>query len=207
MAKEKAKKVLVVTPPGTAAYAFIHKKDTEGQYATKKFKVTIVADGDADVSEMRSKSIEAFRAKFPNVKIKDDEIKMPFKSGDDHKNEEFRGKILIDTKSEYKPDVRDTKRQPLKKGVQVRSGDVIRAVVNLFPYEQTEKVREGKKTVNVTVYGVSAQLNLVQLIEKRSGGGGVDLLDEVEGFTNDDYDAPVEAEEEETDDASDDADY
>jgi len=204
----KKKKVLVVTPTGIAAYAWIQKADTGHQYSNGKFKVTLVLDGDTDLSDLEAKAIAAFKEEYPDAPT--DELKFPWKSGEDHKNEEFHDKLLLFASSKFKPKTIDGKRKQLRRGVEVRSGDEVRLVVNLFPYQSTEKVREGKKTITVTSYGVSAQLNIVQLIRKNaSGAAGLDLLDELDdAFDQDDYDSPLDDEDDiDTDTSDDDADY
>lgn len=176
----KSKKVLLVTPPGTAAYAWFHKPDSGHQYSNNKYKGTLVLPGDTDMSDIEAKAKAVLAEAYPKADV--DTAGMFFKSGDNHKNEEFRGTILLNASSKFAPQIVDAKRKPLPKGVEARSGDEVRFVLSLFPYESTEKVREGGKTVTVTVYGVSAQLQVVQVITKNSGGGGVNMLDEIDGF-------------------------
>lgn len=200
------KKFLARVPRGIAAFAYIHKPDTGHQYSTNKYKVTVVLDGDTDMEAIRAKALEAATHKWGD-KVPEADIVMPWRDGDDRKQEEFHGKLLITASSKFAPTVVDSKRKPLKKGVQVWSGDEIAIVVNLNPYEKTEKVREMKKTVDVKVFGVSAQLNIVQLIQKNSGGGGLNLLEDEEGFENDDVDDVDETDADVVDDEDNDGDY
>lgn len=180
----KQKKVRVVTPVGTAAFAWVHKPDTGNQYSDGKHKLTLVVDSEDAYADIKAKALEVAAEKWPNVPA--DDIRLPFKSGDGHKKEEFHGKALLLAKSKFPPKVVDTKRKPLPKGVQVRSGDTVRCVINLFAYEKVEKVKEGKKLIDVKTYGVSPQLDLVQLVQKNSGGGA-ELLDDIDGFDGDGF--------------------
>ncbi len=184
MAKEK--KVLFVTPTGTAAYAYFHKPDTGKKYSDNKFKGDLILDGDTDLSRLEELCRQVAEKAYPDADLSD--LNLPFKSGDDHKNEEFHGKIILKAKSKYKPNIVDAKKKPLPRKVEARSGDQVRYVIALNPYDKTEKVKEGKKLIDVTMYGVSAYLQVVQLIEKRAGGGGLDELDEIDGFDGDDFD-------------------
>ena len=127
---------------------------------------------------------------FPDADLS--ELQLPWKEGDADK-EEFAGKIILTAKSKYAPQIVDSKKQKLPKGVKAMSGDRVRFVASLYAYEQTEKVREGKKTVEVTVYGVSLQLNVVQVIEKNAGGSGLSELDDIDGWVPDEADGFDEA--------------
>ncbi|MDR3473433.1 MAG: DUF2815 family protein [Devosia sp.] len=177
----KQKKVMITTPSGIAAYAWFHKPDSGKEYSDDKYKGDLIIDGDTDLSAIEDK-VRAFAAEaFPGIDLS--ELQLPFKSGDDHKNEEFHGKIILRAKSKFKPNIVDSKRKALPKGVEARSGDEVRFVVSLYAYKKTEKVKEGKKVIEVVVYGVSFQLQVVQVIQKNSGGGGLNMLDDIDdGF-------------------------
>lgn len=183
---DKQPKVTVVTPTGVAAYAYHHRPDTKGKFADNKYKGQLVVDGNTDLSALE-KTLRDFAAEvFPGKNLAD--LQLPWKDGKADK-EEFAGKIIIKASTKHKPTVVDTKRKPLKKGVEARSGDVVRYVCTLYAYEQVEKVREGGKLVEITIYGVSLQLSAVQLVEKRSGGGAnLGALDDIDGFDMDDVD-------------------
>lgn len=200
-AKKKQKtKNLIPVGPGVGAYTYFHKPDTEGKYADNQYKVTLVLDGDFDTSKIEAKAREVAKAEFGDVDLTF--LHLPFKSGDGHKNEEFHGKIIFKASSKYQPELLDTKRKKLPKSIQVKAGDVVRLVVDLQPWTKTEEVtvkENGKVTkVKETLYGVTAYLNVVQLVEKRNGGGGggAHLLDDIDGF---------DASEVEDDDSVDDA--
>lgn len=177
----KQKKVNIVTPAGIAAFAYFHKPDTGKKFSDNKFKGKLVLDGDVDLSAIEEK-IRAFAAEaYPDADLS--ELQLPWKDGDDEK-EEFAGKIILTAKSKYAPQIVDSKKKPLPKGVKAMSGDKVRFVASLYAYEKTEEqtIIEGKKKskVEVTIYGVSLQLNVVQVIEKNAGGSGLSELDEIE---------------------------
>lgn len=193
----KTAKVQITTPVGTAAYAWFHKPDTGHKFSNNKYKGDLVLDGDTDMSKYEA-TVRAFaKEAFPDADLS--ELHLPWASGDDHKNAEFHGKIILKASSKFAPTIVDSKRQKLPKKVQARSGDEVRYVCSLYAYEQTEKVKEGKKLIEVTVYGVSLQLQVVQLVAKNTGGGGLDQLDDIDGFDG----SEVEDDEEVDDDSED----
>lgn len=181
----KQQKVLTPTPVGVFAFAWIEKPDTGHKFSDGKYKVTLVLPGSTDLSGLKEKALKAAKAEFPTVA--DEDFVMFWRDGNDSKKDEFHGKVLITAKSKFKPQIVDSKRQELPDGVQVRSGDEGKLVINLYPYTKTEKVKEGKKVVDVQTWGVSAQLNVVQLLKKNAGGGGLDLLEDEEGFEGSDW--------------------
>jgi Holliday junction resolvase RusA-like endonuclease len=96
----------------------------------------------------------------------------PVKDGDDKDQDEFHGKWIVRFKSQFKPQCIDAKKVELEKGVEVRSGDVIKVGFAINPYDK------GKNA------GISLQLRAVQLLEKRAGQGGdyKDAFGEEEGY-------------------------
>lgn len=192
------KKFLARIPKGIAAYAYFHKPDTGHKYSNGKYKGTVVLDGDVDLSDLKAKALAAAEHEWGD-KFDPDDLKLPFFEYEGDK-EEFQGKVLVKASTKYAPKIVDAKRNALKKGIQARSGDLVTLVVNLIPYEKTEKVKEGKKLIDVKTQGISAQLNIVQLIKKGAGGGGLELLEDEEGDDFDDYDAEDQTDDEDTDD-------
>ena len=187
MAAKKAK-LIAVSDKGTAAYSFLKEPDTKGKFATNKYKVTIVLDGDTDMSSVEAKAKEAAEAKWGEVP---DDLVMPWRDGDESKDEDLHGKITITATSKFQPTLIDSKRNQLPEGVWPFSGDIIKISFGMYAYEKTENVMETvngkKKKVKVTVYGISPQLRGVQLLEKRAGGGDAsnDFEDE-DGYEADD---------------------
>ena len=193
MADKKAKKnkIKLTLKPGIAAFSYLDKPDSGGKYSDDKFKTTMVYDDEALIEHIEKATIELAEQEWGDS-VDIDEVKRPFRMPDEQTRDDFEGKITLVTKTKYKPMLFDAKRKKLKPNVKIFSGDEIAAIVELIPYESTEKVREGKKTVTVTIYGVSAQLKAVQLIRKNSGGG-VDASDFGEyddGFDNDEFEDP-----------------
>lgn len=208
MADNKKKRVYVpyVSGVGTFAYSYFHKADTGQKFSNNKFKGDVILDGDFDMTSANAKALAAAKEEFPDVDFDTVELKLPWKSGDGHKNEEFHGKTIFHAASKDKPKLVDSKKKALPAKVLVKSGDRGRFVTSLSPWTKTEEVtvKENGKTMKVkeTVYGVTAYLNVVQLIEKRNGGSGLDLLDDIDGFDAsemDDEDVPFD-----TDDNGDD---
>lgn len=196
----KQRKVLIVTPGGTAAFAYFHKPDTGKKFSDNKYKGRLVLDGDTDLSKIE-KTIRDFAAEaFPDADLTD--LQLPWKNGEDafasneKLKEEFTGKIVLQAKSKFAPQIVDAKKKPLPKGVKAMSGDEVKYVCGLYAYEQEDTEVQtvgGKKTkVKVKTYGVSLQLNVVQVIAKNAGGGGggLDLLDEEDGWEPDPNDIP-----------------
>jgi hypothetical protein len=179
---EKKKLSKIVTPAAVAAFAWLHRPDEGQKYSNGKFKVSLILDDDHEfIDTLKTACKEAAKAEWGKVPA---DLKLPIQVKEG--KEEFEGKVLLPMSSKFAPGIVDAKRQELAEGVEARSGDLIKASVLLYPYESTEKVREGKKTVTVTVRGISLQLRNVQLLEKRTGSGGAadDFEDE------DDYEAP-----------------
>jgi hypothetical protein len=178
--KIKQPRVAIVTPVGTAAYAYHHAPDTKGQFADGKYKGQLVMAGNTDMSKLET-TVRAFAAAvFPDDDLSD--LRLPWKAYDGEK-EEFQGKIILKASTKHKPTVCDTKRQLLSKSVEARSGDDCRYAASLYAYKKMEKIRDGKKIVDVVMIGVSLQLNTVQLVKKNAGGGAsVDAFDDIEGF-------------------------
>jgi hypothetical protein len=182
--KKRDPDIMIGLPRGIAAYAYVDKADTEGQYSDDKFKVTVICEPDTDVSKIEATILDAAKAKWSDLDV--DDFNMPFKLHDpDAKNEAFQGKLTYTAKSKFMPEVVDAKRNVLPEGTPVYSGSLIRTAASLYLYEKTEKVREGKKTVDVLMRGASLQLATVQIIEKRGGlgkGAGKSVLDDEDGF-------------------------
>lgn len=172
MAEKKEKLPLVVSPKGKAMFPHLSKPDTEGKYADGKYKVTLMLEkaGRPDqpqVDEFISK-IEAAHAEARGKKKTDS----PVRDGDEKEHESNHGFWLINFKSKFQPDMRDSKKAKLPPSVEVRGGDIVRLAFVMLPYE------EGKNA------GVSMQLQALMLIEKRSmtGNAGEMFDEEDEGF-------------------------
>jgi len=193
MAK-KEKKQVVVTPAGTAAYAWVEKPDSGvNQFSDDKYKVTLLIPKETDITALQAICDAAGEARFPDVDPAD--IASPIKDGDESSKEEFNGFWTITMKSKFKPKCVDAKKKPLPESVKIFSGDLIKVAAAVNPYETTDTIVEvvkGKKVKKtVKAYGVSLALNAIQLLEKRNGGGdGASYFDEEDGFEAEDDDVP-----------------
>lgn len=172
-----------VTPPSVLAYGYIHKADTDGKYADNKFKGTFVFEpDDPAVATMKAQAKKAAAQEFGASTYKATEIQWPFKDGNKTKldketkkpREEFANKMLLTAKTKDQPGTVDAKRQPLPAGVEVRSGDLVKASITFGA---------GEVSGTPTVY---CFLNNVQLLEKRSGNHSP-----ADDFEDEDYDAPA----------------
>ncbi len=163
------------TPLATARFPHVHKPD---EYkGKKKFKITLVFDGEADTSKITEDALAVAAAVYPNRKP--EKVNVLLKDGDDaEKNgepiEELAGKtyMTVGSNEEHPPTIVGPDRKPLPAGMEVRGGDLVKAIVTPIPSD-------------TPVPGTIAfRLVAVQLIEKRAGGGDRSSLfdDEGEGF-------------------------
>lgn len=159
-----------VTDVGTAAYAWLNKPDTGGEYSDGKFKTDLILDADAPCIEKITELCKAIAKEEFGAIPKS--LALPFKDGDEIAEEkdkpELKGKVVIRCKSKFKPDVVGADKQPLPEGEFVMSGDQIRLSVTVLPYKMGAKK------------GVTLQLRAVQLIEKRARSSAADDFDEFE---------------------------
>jgi hypothetical protein len=180
------KKIIVVTPRAVASYPHLVKPDLyqgkskkPGDNNKPKFKIKLVFDGDTDMSEIDAKALEATRVEW-GEKIKPAAVKRCYKDGTawneereaegKDKVESLEGKFFIDASTQYRPKVVDAKKRVINPAL-VRGGDVVKAILEMYPCEPS-----GKKTMGV-------RLLAVQLIEKNSsdGSGWADEFGEEEG--------------------------
>jgi hypothetical protein len=179
----KFKHVQVRTPTAVARFPKVHTPDAPYKPGDKpKFKITLIFDGDADLSAITNGSLAVAKEVYPsraankvNVLIKDGDEYNSLRT-DDGKEivEEFKGKVFINANSNvsHPPQVVGPDRQPLTGGVEVRGGDIVKAILAPIPSETPTKG------------SIAFRLLAVQLIEKRSGGGDYTGLfdEEGEGF-------------------------
>lgn len=203
-----------VTFAATAcAFAWIDKPDSGHKFSDNKHKVTLVYNDEDDAVTVKcnkqERNLKEICEELAVAEWGEDfdleELRLPIRFGDEQTKDDFEGKTTITPKSKYKPMAYDAKRNKLPKGVKIFSGDVVSVIAKLMPYESTEKVREGKKMVSVTTFGISAQLAAIQLVEKRAGGGaGPDGFEEYDdGFDASEFEGYEEPEDEDEDDDED----
>lgn len=209
--------VTVTLPPGVAAFAHLYKADDKAPDGASwkpdgKIKTSLVYDDASVLDEVREAILKKLRADYPGVQ--DDDFKLPLAEyPEDGKLADLRGKTIVIAKTQ--PDrwltngtpgagkIVDSKNRNLPKGVEVRSGDLIRIRATVNAYEKTEKVKIKGKIVDETVYGANLWLNGVQLIDKRASGsgggfdeydGGYDSSEASDGFASGDTAAAADDE-------------
>lgn len=195
---EKKKFPTLVTPRGTAKYAWLNKPDTKfSQKPEGEYKVRILIEDNAESRAFCEKVIELAKAfaKESDIKLKkgfhvpfvfpedvDEDDFIPEEGKDNPKfTEDYRGKIFFEAKSVFKPGLIDSKKNELPATVYPMSGDQIKIKIAIAPYDGLGS-------------GVALKLNVVQLIEKNtsfSGKPNTDGFDEEDG-----YEAPGGADDE-----------
>lgn len=204
----------VALPKGTLIYPKIAKPDTGHKYSTGKYQTYIGFEDASAIDKMEEVISEMIEEKWGDT-VDPTEVKRPYTLAEDQDPEKelFEGLTTVKASSKYKPTVVDAKKRKVPKSVRPGGGDVCVVAVMLSPYESTEKVKQGKKTVTETVYGITARLNVVQIIEKTSGSGLTDMLEEhddgfsSEGMEDEDDDETDEADGDQDEDGDDDGDF
>ena len=161
-----------------AHYTYLDKPDTEGQYADGKYKITVSFDAaDPFVEKLQAKiadlAAEQWGDKLPrnvNLMLKDEQ---------DTPNEAFAGRVFFRAKTAQQPTMVDAKNTTLPASVKIFSGDLVRVGITLAVYDGAQK-------------GVTAYLDAVKLIEKRSGGSTGSSASSMFG-DDEGYVAPAEA--------------
>jgi hypothetical protein len=176
MAKDKLP--IIITPKGTAAWAWLNKKDEK---FGDKYKITVALDK-KDMAEGRlnfGKEVVAGKdwvkallaqCKEHGVPSKVGEKGCPVKDGDKRDNDDFRGMLLITAKSDYKPKVVNVKGEPIPRDETVFSGDIVKVAIQPKHYN-----------VNGNDF-LSLYISQVMLIEKGERSSGLDFGAE-EGYS------------------------
>ena len=155
----------IVTPAGTAAYAFVFRPQKAMQEGKDdQYALTLIWKEDNPKLAKLKKAIEEvaiakFGAKAPQMMAKG-QLKNPLRPGSDKDSEEFEGGVFLTARTSEKPQVVDSDAEPIMDQMDFYSGCLARADIYLFAYEKA-----GNK-------GVSAILNSVQKLgdgERRSG--------------------------------------
>ena len=188
--KKKAPSVLIRLPLGTARFPHTRKKDTEGQYASGKFDCEVQFSGDTDFTPLEKTIKVEAKKKWPDLDL--DELQLPWRFRDeDEKQESLRNTYTCKPKSEYAPKLYDAKRVEITdEKIDVWGGDKIKVLGSLYLFEKVEQVLDPKtkKKTNVTGYYATLRLQAVQIVEKRSNGGGGDYsnaFDDEDGYSQD----------------------
>jgi hypothetical protein len=159
----------MVTAKGLAHFAYIDKPDTEGQYADGKYKITLsFPEGHEFLDTLSAKVAELVQQQWganPPANMHN-----PIKIGSETTMDSMAGRVFIRAKSNKAPVVVDSQKQALTNGVTVFGGDTVKVALTLAVYDGAQK-------------GVTAYLDAVQLIEKRSAGTqGADMFGLEDGF-------------------------
>lgn len=135
---KKAKQRALITPPGTASYAFVWKPQpsmTVGQ--EPKFAITLVVSKKVDLEPLknacRTAAIKKFGDKADKL-IRIGKIKLPFRDGDEEREDDelYAGKIFFAAKSNQQPRVVDEDLQPITDQFEFYSGCKCR--ISVWPY-------------------------------------------------------------------------
>jgi hypothetical protein len=179
----KFKQVQVRTPLAVARFPHVHTPDKPFKSGDKpKFKITLIFDGDTDLSAVTDGALEVAKEVYPSRAAS--KVTVLVKDGDEYNVgrvdegkeivEEFKGKVFINASSNesHPPQVVGPDRKPLTGGTEVRGGDTVKAILAPIPSDTPVKG------------SIAFRLLAVQLIEKRSGGGDYTGLfdEEGEGF-------------------------
>lgn len=180
---------VVKVGPALLMRSYFEKPDTTAPAGAKfkpdgKYKGTLVLPGDYDFTTIEAEARAIAKADLSTHS--DEDLRLPWKAGepfndkDGNENVEFVDKFLLQAKSDRSPETVDGRGKRVPNGVFAKYGDKVIFKIALVPYEKDEQVREGKKTVTVKAFGVSARLYGVQIVERGQGGsdGG---WDEAEG--------------------------
>ena len=203
MAKKNMAKITL--PRAVASLAYLTSPDTGHKFSDNKYKVTMRYSEDpfAGLIE-KAKEIAANEW---GGEVDFEEVRLPFKTAEEQTKEYYEGCWTITPKTKFAPSLFDSRRKPLPRGVKIQGGDEIAAIIVLLPYEKSEKVKEGKRLVDVMTYGITAQLKAVQLIRKNAGEDGSDFDEYEDGFDSDDYSPMTDDAAADTPDEDDSADY
>jgi hypothetical protein len=179
----------IVTPAGTAKWAWLEKPDTS-EYGKNRYKCALVLDKGDDAVEALVKKLrdlhKQHKGKADTSPVKDGDAM----AEDDEKHEALRGKWLISAKSNRAPGLRNS--DPKKKLAKApRSGDLVKLAVAVASYDTGANK------------GVTMYLNAVQLLERREQDGADMFEDESSKFEPEAEDAeadkPAETEEADSD--------
>lgn len=168
------------SPKGRFNHPHLVKPDMEGQFASKKYKTTLLIPKDTDIKELKKACAACARDAFgADVNLKD--LQMPFKDGDlklDKETQEildgYEDHWYITCKSNRKPTIVDRARQNMDADL-IKAGDYGRVGLSAMSYTGSEQVKmpDGSK-VTEEYQGITFLLEAVQFLEEGDslGGGG-----------------------------------
>lgn len=116
-----AKKIIVKTPIGTAAYPYLTSPDTVGKFADNKYKTKVVLD---------PKSFAKFKDEFTTaVGNIPKGYKLPWTQNDD-------GNYVVSAKSKFRPKLTLPDDYELDEGEYVAAGSTLRIAAEVFDYDK-----------------------------------------------------------------------
>lgn len=155
--------VQVRTPLAVARFPSVHEPDSY-MGAAPKFKLTLVFEGGTDLAALTEGALKVASQVYPTRKA--DKVNVIIKDGDEQEKdgkpiEELRGKTLVSAScgKDHPPGIFGPDKKPLPKGMEVRGGDLVKAILSPIPSDTPVKG------------SIAWRLLGVQLIEKRAGGG------------------------------------
>jgi len=166
--------VRIKTPVGILCFPALVKPDTEGKFATGKFKATLVWPKSADRSLLVAACKAAAAESFPGVEYK--ELLRPFRDGNEKyeedpvKNKHFKDCWYITPKSKQRPTLLDSSGQPIELENLpeiLYGGCKAQFILTACTYEQKKE-----KGVTFLLDGIKQMGN-----GKRLGGGGANADD------------------------------
>ncbi len=165
------KNTKLTTPKGVAAYAYVDKTEGIDGTDTGKYSLTLVMDPGPETS----KFVHKYQALVADAQSKVDK---PFNNSPIKENDD--GTVSIRFKSKFQPSVLSPSLKPLPP--EVPKGSVVRVGTKPFCY---------------TAFGggVSLYLNVIQMIERGTGGGDSGGFE----FEAEDSDTPFETDDDDVD--------
>lgn len=195
MTEKKKKYVRVGTPTFEVAYCSLNEPDTGKQYSDGKYKVTLKVPKDHPWMNDKYRPAIADTLKRNGLDSMPDGFHLPVKDGDTvvrKRTDEATGEVteetpfagyhLITFKTQEKPDLLDSRGNPLPSSVMIFSGDEIKVGGAMTTYEMNSG-------------GIVQYLNAVRLIVKNNSAGDPNQYWDDDDYDSDGYVAPQNSEE------------
>lgn len=177
-----------VTPVGRVSYPKLRERDTEGQYADNKHKLTLLWNKGVNLEKLNAIALEAIREAFGADATLDD-VRIAVRDGDkkaaailkkstgldetkkkraERRAEQLAGKTYMTFKTKNEVVLLGANKQPLAEDQDIYAGCYARASVTAWAYERTETVKDEE----VTYRAVTFYLKAVQFIRDGEPFGG-----------------------------------
>jgi hypothetical protein len=179
---------VIFTPIASTGNAHVAKPDTEAPEGASwkpngKYKISLVFEGDdPELAKLRAEFEKEAKAHYPDAEAVD----FPFKEG--KADSKYAGMVFFTAQSTKQPECFNARNREIAPENFSRGGDRARIKLALVPWTKKDKVKErvnGRVVeTEIDVFGISARIYGLQLVEKRQAGSG---FDEIEGgFDGDD---------------------